>query len=225
MRYVDVDRAEVIPGTGGAATPVIYVIDLPEHPFDVVGAARGLAANVMRVPVRDWDDSLTPWSAPGLREGEKDFGGRAAETLAELTREAISALEERNGLTPARRAICGYSLGGLFSLYAFAQDVRFAACACLSGSLWYPGWIDRLREQDFPGAGRYAYFSLGKKECKAGPRIMRSVQDNTEACAQICRECGCAVDYVLGPGNHMQHHTERLAAGLAALDAFLTAVD
>lgn len=225
MRYVDIERAEVIPGTGGPAAPVAYVIDLPEHPFDVAGAARGLAANVMRVPVRSWDDSLTPWPAPGLRKGEKDFGGRAAETLAELTRAAIPALESRNGLTPARRAICGYSLGGLFSLYAFAQDVRFAACVCLSGSLWYPGWIDHLREREFPGAGRYAYFSLGKKECKAGPRIMRSVQDNTEACAEICRERGCAVDYVLGPGNHMQHHTERLAAGLAALDAFLAVVD
>lgn len=225
MRYVDSERAEVVPGTGGLVAPVVYVIDLPEHPFDVAGAARGLVANVARVPVRSWDDSLTPWPAPGLREGEKDFGGRAAETLAELVCEAIPTLEERHGLVPALRAICGYSLGGLFSLYAFTRDARFSACACLSGSLWYPGWVDRLREREFPGAGRYAYFSLGKKERGAGPRVMRSVQDDTEACAQICRERGCAVDYVLGPGNHMQHHTERLAAGLAAVDAFLAAVD
>ncbi|WP_455136855.1 alpha/beta hydrolase-fold protein [Thermophilibacter sp.] len=225
MRCVDVGRAEAMLGSGGLAAPVVYVIDLPEHPFDVAAAARGLAANVVRVPVRDWCDSLTPWPAPGLREGEKDFGGRAAETLAELTREAIPVLEERYALVPVRRAICGYSLGGLFSLYAFARDARFSACACLSGSLWYPGWVDYLRDLPLDGAGRYAYLSLGKKECKAGPRVMRSVQDNTEACARVCRERGCAVDYVLGPGNHMQHHTERLAAGLAALDAFLLAVD
>lgn len=42
-----------------------------------------------------------------------------------------------------------------------------------------------------------------------------------EACAQVCRERGCEVDVTVGPGNHMQHHTERLAAGLATLDAFL----
>ena len=50
---------------------------------------------------------------------------------------------------------------------------------------------------------------------------MRSVQDDLEACADMLRGSGCAVDLVVGPGNHMQHHTERLAAGLKALDAQL----
>lgn len=219
MDYVDVEHAELVAGTGGHDGQVTYVIDLPEHPFDVATAAKGLAAHVMRVPVYAWNDSLTPWPAPGLHAGDADFGGKAATTLAELANEAIPLLEARFRLTPTRRAICGYSLGGLFALYAFTRDARFDACVCLSGSLWYEGWLDYLRAQSFEGAGRYVYFSLGKKECKAGPRIMRSVQDNMEACAEMCRERGCAVDYVLGPGNHMQHHTERLAAGLSALDS------
>ena len=153
--------------------------------------------------------------------GQAGEGCAWATTLRELTCEAIPALEARFGLAPARRAICGYSLGGLFSLYAFTQDVYFSACACLSGSLWYPGWVDHLRKATLAGAGRYAYFSVGKKERKAGPPIMRTVQDDMEACAQVCRERGCEVDVTVGPGNHMQHHTERLAAGLATLDAFL----
>ena len=223
VEHVDAVSTGALVGSCGAAAPVIYVIDSSEHPFDVATAARGIAANVVSVPVRSWGDALTPWPAPGLRPGERDFGGDAAQTLAELVERVIPAVEARFGLAPVRRAVCGYSLGGLFSLYAFAQDARFAACACLSGSLWYEGWVDYLRRAAFDGAGRYAYFSLGKKESKAGPAIMRSVQDDTETCAHICRERGCTADFVLGPGSHMQHHTERLAAGLAALRAFLTA--
>lgn len=221
MGYIELERAELLPGSAGAGGPIIYVIDLPEHPFDLATAARRCAANVVRVPVRVWNDSLTPWPAPGVRPDDPPFGGEAAATLAELEDEVAPALEVRYDLTPARRAICGYSLGGLFSLYVFVRDARFAACACLSGSVWYEGWLDYLRAQPLEGAGRYAYFSLGKKESKAGPRIMRTVQDRMEACADFCRERGCAVDLVLGPGNHMQHHSERLAAGLATLDAFL----
>lgn len=221
MAYIDERGATVLAGTAGASAPVIYVIDLPEHPFDIATAARGCAATVLRVPVRAWGESLTPWPAPGVHPGDPAFAGGAATTLAELTEEVAPALEARLGLTPTRRAICGYSLGGLFALYAFARDARIAACACLSGSVWYEGWMDYFSAAPIAGAGRYVYFSLGKKECKAGQRIMRTVQDNMETCAAICRARGCAVDVVLGPGNHMQHHTERLAAGLAALDAFL----
>lgn len=219
MEYVDVEHAELIAGAGGECAAIVYAIDLPEHPFDLAAAARGLTANVLRVPVRAWSESLTPWPAPGPHPDDTDFGGKAAITLSELVDEAIPALEERYRLVPARRAVCGYSLGGLFALYAFARDARFAGCACLSGSLWYEGWVDYLRKQPFEGAERYVYFSLGRRESKAGPRIMRSVQDNMETCAGLCRERGCTVDVVLSPGNHMQHHTERLAAGLSALDA------
>lgn len=215
------DGAELLPGPNDSSPSVIYVVDLAERPFGLAAAARGLGSAVVRVPVRCWGDSLTPWPARGLRPGEPDFGGRAATTLRTLVDEAVPALESRFALEPARRAICGYSLGGLFSLYAFARDATFSACACLSGSLWYPGWVDRLRVLPFEGEGRYAYFSIGKKERRAGPPVMRTVQDDLETCARICRERGCAVDVAIGPGGHMQHHTERLAAGLAALDAFL----
>ena len=63
---------------------MIYVIDSPEHPLPVAEAAEGLRSRVTSVPVADWGDALTPWSAPALRPGEKDFGGRADKTLASL---------------------------------------------------------------------------------------------------------------------------------------------
>ena len=191
---------------------MIYVVDSQEHPLDVAAAAKGLRSRVVSVPVAEWGDALTPWPAPALRLGEKGFGGHADETLALLA----AALDH----APGPHAICGYSLGGLFALYAFAREPRLSACACLSGSVWYEGWIDWLRANAPEGSGRYAYFSVGKKEKRAGLPF-RHVEEDLAACADILSERGCMVDVTLGPGNHMQHVAERLSSGLAALDAFL----
>ena len=191
---------------------MIYVVDSQEHPLDVAAAAKGLRSRVVSVPVAEWGDALTPWPAPALRLGEKGFGGHADETLALLA----AALDH----APGPHAICGYSLGGLFALYAFAREPRLSACACLSGSVWYEGWVDWLRANAPEGSGRYAYFSVGKKEKRAGLPF-RHVEEDLAACAEILRARGCAVDVTLGPGNHMRHVAERLSAGLAALDAFL----
>lgn len=135
---IRLDEVELIAGSGGAHAPLICVIDLPEHPFPIEAAATGMVANVARIPVHDWDDALTPWKAEGLRPGQT-FGGHAAATAAELTGVVIPKLTAREGISPEKLAICGYSLGGLFALWAFVNDARFAACACLSGSVWYPG--------------------------------------------------------------------------------------
>ena len=190
---------------------MIYVIDSPEHALPATEAAAGLGSGVTSLLVANWDDVLTPWPAAALRPGEEDFGGRADETLASL-----SGLLDRE---PGSHAICGYSLGGLFALYAFVREARLCACACLSGSVWYEGWVDWLRANAPDCSGRYAYFSVGKKEKRAGLPF-RHVEEDLAACAEILRARGCKVDVSLGPGNHMQHVGERLAAGLAALDAF-----
>jgi predicted alpha/beta superfamily hydrolase len=131
-------------------------------------------------------------------------------------------MEQARGLEPNARAICGYSLGGLFALYALTHASAFTACACLSGSVWYEGWVEHLRELDLDLSGRFAYLSLGTKERRAARPLLKTVQDRMEACAEILRERGAEVEYRMGPGNHLQHIPERYAAGITALDAFLT---
>ena len=217
-----IEPGEVQVGAGGVAAPIIYIVDAPEHPFEIGEVAAGATCSIAKVPVANWNDNLTPWPAPGLYRGEPDFGGNAAQTLAELCDNVIPALEHDAGLRPSKRAICGYSLGGLFALYAFAHRARFDACACLSGSVWYEGWVEHLRGLDLDGAGRFAFLSVGTKEKRAALETLRRVQDNMAQCADILREHGCAVEYVIGPGNHLSFIPERFAAGLGALDAFLT---
>ncbi len=211
--------------TNATSSPLVYVIDSLEHPFcseGLVSLAQRLAVDIAIVPIAHWGDALTPWPAAGLYRGERDFGGQGATTLERLVNEVAPAIEAAEGLRPASRAVCGYSLGGLFALYALTHGDFFEACACLSGSVWYEGWVEHLRAMDVDLTGRYAFLSLGTKERRAARPILKTVQDRMEQCADVLRARGCQVEYRLGPGNHMQHISERLEAGLVALDGFLT---
>ncbi len=212
-------------GIAGPCAPAIYVIDAPEHPLDLAGLLDARSSNVVGVPIRDWGNSLTPWPAAGLYRGEPDFGGNAHKTLSELCEHTIPLVEHRERLRPSSRAICGYSLAGLFSLFALLHSDSFSACACLSGSVWYEGWVDHLRSADFDLTGRFAFLSLGTKEKRAARPILHGVQDNMEDCARILEAHGCTICYQTGPGGHMQFVSERFVAGLRALDEWLCSAD
>lgn len=220
MEHLEVGSIRVRTVDTEPGSPVIYLIDAPEHPTDLDAIADGCRSVVVSLPVRDWAVSLTPWPAPGLRRGSADFGGRANETLGEVAA-AIGDIERGHGLSPTRRAICGYSLAGLFSIYAFARSGLFAAFASVSGSVWYEGWADWLRALPLDGTGRFAYLSVGSREKHAPNPRMRSVEADMLACADILRQDGCEVVTEVGPGSHFQHQTERLAAAITALDSFL----
>lgn len=223
MDHVDIAHRRVYAGTSGPSAPVIYLIDSPEHPFDATTLQQERTATIVTVPVTDWNAALTPWQASGIYRGEPNFGGQGQRTLSELVGTLIPAVEADEGLSPTGRAICGYSLGGLFALYALTHCEAFVACACLSGSVWYEGWVEHLGELPLDLAGHFAYLSIGTKERKAARPILKTVQDRMEQCVGILQQAGCQVEYRTSPGNHMQHVSARLAAGLSALDAFLAA--
>ena len=187
----------------------IYFIDSPEHPFDLSKVPANLGCEVVKVPVADWNDALTPWPAPGLRHREP-FGGHADATLGAL-------LERVASDDPRACAIAGYSLGGLFALYAFTRSDRFDAAASLSGSLWFDGWNDYLAGAAFPGAGRFAYLSLGTKEKRGMRERLKTVEDETRRTEALLRAAGVDTEFALTPGAHFDHVPDRIAAGFVAL--------
>ena len=210
-------------GSGGESSSVIYAIDLPEHPFDLAEAVSGLHANVITVPVCNWDQSLTPWEAPALYREQSDFGGEAAATLQQLITETIPQTEAQYGLHPAQRALAGYSLGGLFTTWAFLQNDTFAAMASLSGSLWFPGWMEYCQHlcKSLSLQNRFAYFSVGTGEKRASSATFRQVEANTQQTAELFEAVGAKVVFRTSPGKHFDHVTERWTAGFKALDSWL----
>lgn len=224
---MDIERFKALHISAEHDAPVIYVIDSAEHPFDIAACASAIASTVVSIPVRDWNAALTPWPAAGFYESDPWFEGRGGQTLESLCAHVIPAIESELDIAPKKRAVCGYSLGGLFALYAFVGRPAFDACACISGSLWYEGWMAYLRGLDLKDNERvmrgFAFFSVGKKERKSGLPLFRCVEENMGECARILEACGCRTNVVVGPGNHMQHIPERFGAALSALDEFLLA--
>ena len=75
------------------------------------------------VPVKSWNDELSPWEAPAVW-GIESFGGNAADTLRFLTEQVIPTLKQQFALPENVRIILGgYSLAGLFALWALHRTV------------------------------------------------------------------------------------------------------
>lgn len=128
----------------------------------------------------DWNDVFSPWPAPALNKKSAPFTGGAVKTLVRLRDEIMPAVAAGFDV-PADREhnmIMGYSLAGLFALWAFLETGIFGSCASCSGSLWYDGFTDRLPEYRTPPHSR-VYLSLGSREENAGPERMRAVGDAT----------------------------------------------
>lgn len=199
------------------ADQCIYYLGMQQMADDMQAALVRFDCPVVLVCINDWDNDLTPWPAKGLYPGDPDFKGDAPKTLDALTEVVIPTIERAEGLSPSVRAIAGYSLAGLFSVYAFANSTVFEHVASMSGSFWYEGWIDYLQGLHLDKSGASAYFSLGDKESRARERILHSVQANTDRTAEILESWGVSVQNRLVPGSHFDNVTNRILAGLAAL--------
>ena len=131
------------------------------------------------LPVESWNDELSPWKAPAVW-GKESFGGNAAGTLRFLTEQAIPTLKQQFALPENVRIILGgYSLAGLFALWASTQTDLFYGVAAASPSVWFPGWMEF--EQQHPIQAQHVYLSLGDKEERAKNLTMAAVGDNIRA--------------------------------------------
>lgn len=131
------------------------------------------------VPVKSWNDELSPWEAPAVW-GKESFGGNAAGTLRVLTGQVIPTLKQRFALPENVRIILGgYSLAGLFALWASTQTALFSDVAAASPSVWFPGWMEF--EQQHPIQAQCIYLSLGDREDRTRNATMAAVGENIHA--------------------------------------------
>ena len=131
------------------------------------------------VPVMNWNDELSPWEAPAVW-GKQGFGGNAADTLHFLTEWVIPTLKQQFNLPENIKIILGgYSLAGLFALWASTQTNLFCGIAAASPSVWFPGWMEF--EQQHPIQTQHVYLSLGDKEEHTKNPVMAAVGDNIRA--------------------------------------------
>lgn len=205
----------LISGSRRLHAPCIYYLGLSQELTATEETLASLGCSVVYIVVDDWDNLLTPWPAKNLYAKDPDFQGKAPEFLRTLIDGLIPAIEKEEDLSPDRRAIAGYSLAGLFSVYAFANCDVFDCVVSMSGSFWYEGWVEYVSALDLDKHSRQAFFSLGDKEKKSREKILHSVQRNTEATIEVLERWGVDVQYRLVPGGHFDHVSDRILDGLS----------
>ena len=98
-----------------AGAPVVYLLgDVADNSPVQVPEGVGL----VNVGVDLWEENFSPWCAPRVFAKGPNFGDGAQKTLDALINQVIPWTESELSEPPAYRVLVGYSLAGLFSLWA-----------------------------------------------------------------------------------------------------------
>lgn len=197
---------------------ICYVI-LPEklkeseHQW-LVSMAGKHSSNFVIISGVNWETDLTPWKAPGLKGGE--FAGRAKYFLEMLKSDLFFNLEISLRITKPERSIVGVSLSGLFAVWASMSLLIFKAVGSVSGSLWYDGFLEWMKEHMDSMADRY-YFSLGDKEREGKNKRLASVEEATLEAVELLKSAGKEVFFEYNEGNHFGPLIERIEKAITNL--------
>ena len=159
--------------------------------------------------VENWNDELSPWEAPAVWE-KQGFGGNAADTLRFLTEQVIPTLKQQFHLPENVKIILGgYSLAGLFALWASTQTNLFYGIAAASPSVWFPDWMEY--EQLHPVQAQRVYLSLGDQEERTRNPVMAAVGDHIRSLHHRLTERGADCTLEWNNGGHFKDSDLRTA--------------
>lgn len=215
-----------------AGAPVVYLLgDMADNsPVQVP-----VGVSLVHIGVDLWEENFSPWCAPRVFAKGLNFGDGAQKTLDTLINHVIPWTESELTDPPTYRVLVGYSLAGLFSLWAgVSQQVArgcqhdataphvdapaatFQRIGAVSGSFWFPGLLDYVDQQLSGGVVglTHAYLSLGDREARTpNPQIMH-VRENAELLASKLESVGITSTFELNRGNHFQNVEGRMQKAL-----------
>lgn len=154
--------------------------------------------------VENWNDDLSPWKAPAVFKTE-DFCGGASKTLENIV--ALCADKNR------KYYIGGYSLAGLFALWAACQTDIFSGVAAASPSVWFPGFIDYMKT--YKMKSQNVYLSLGDREEKTRNPVMAQIGNCIKEEYRCLLENGINCILEWNKGNHFKEADIRTAKAFA----------
>ncbi|WP_346683863.1 alpha/beta hydrolase [Anaerostipes butyraticus] len=204
-----------------ADAPVIYLNTVMEEGndkiYEILKQQECPEVTLITISGLDWNHDMTPWDAPPISKNAEPCTGGADEYLNFMTKTIVPEAERRITGKISWRGLAGYSLAGLFAVYALYQTDLFSRAASISGSLWFPGIIDYVFSHEMAKEPECIYFSVGSKESRTRNPYMKTVRKNTEQIERFYREKGIQTVFQLNPGNHFQNAAERTAAGIGWL--------
>ena len=198
---------------GDPKVPVCLIQPVDDHDlegirneYEKIRELTGMDFCLTAIKVNDWNKDLSPWEAPAVF-GIENFGDGAADTLKEI----LSLCTDKD----KKYYIGGYSLAGLFSLWAIAQTDRFEGVAAASPSVWFPDFLDYIRERK--PLCKKIYLSLGDKEEKTRNPVMATVGDKIRELDSFLAQQGfdCVLEW--NEGNHFKDFDIRTAKAFASV--------
>ena len=198
-------------GDPASANILIQMVDdhdlsVIENEAKAIQAEAGDDFRLVALKVDDWNRDLSPWKAPAVF-GNEDFGDGAEETLAKVL--------EETGDPEKTYYIGGYSLAGLFALWAVYRTDRFRGAAAASPSVWFPGFVKYMGENTV--RAEEVYLSLGDREEKTRNQVMSTVGECIRAGHETLREQGVTCTLEWNQGNHFKDPDLRTAKAFAWL--------
>ena len=209
-----------------AGAPIVYLLgDVADN--SPIQVPEGVS--LVNIGVDLWEENFSPWCAPRVFAKGPNFGDGAQKTLDTLINQVIPWTESELTEPPAYRVLVGYSLAGLFSLWAGVSQQVVCGCqpdnvptptfqriGAVSGSFWFPGLLDYVdRQLSGEAVGpTHVYLSLGDREARTpNPQIMH-VRENAELLASKLKNAGITSTFELNRGNHFQNVEGRMQKAL-----------
>ncbi|MBR3245911.1 MAG: esterase [Parasporobacterium sp.] len=171
-----------------------------ENEFKAIISSCGRNVHLIAVRIDGWNSDLSPWEAPAVF-GKENFGSGASETLGELLK--LCRDKSRSYY------IGGYSLAGLFAIWAVYQTDVFRGAAAASPSMWFPGFAEYMKKNEIKTDT--VYLSLGDREEKTRNPIMATVGDRIREAHVLLKERGVNCILEWNEGNHYRDADLRTA--------------
>jgi predicted alpha/beta superfamily hydrolase len=217
LRFTSAGKTVEVYKALSPARPIVYLNTFAGEGGRVYEALRTAGCpdfTLAAVSGLDWDRDMAPWDAPPITKNDSPCTGGADEYLRTLTEDILPAAERLIPGGISWRGIAGYSLAGLFAVYSLFRTKLFSRAASMSGSLWFPGFLDFVASGETLSLPEHIYFSLGDREAKTRNPYLSSVQERTERIEALFADRGADTVFELNAGNHYQNAEGRTAAGI-----------
>lgn len=170
--------------------------------------------NLLSIGNLRWDEELSPWPSEPVVMKNDHFTGEADSLVSLIGQTILPWAFEQLEAEPETLVMAGYSMGGLFSLYAPYRMDGISKVVCASGSLWYPGWINYALDHSMKQKPEAICFSLGRKEIQTRNPYLQTTGKVMEELVRHYSSEGIDCRFLWNPGDHFVDVPERLARDL-----------
>ena len=199
--------------------PLIVIPSFKDNSLDLKKEIEKLTDkdfSLLTIYVSDWNNDLSPYVASSIFKGTSDFKGNA-DSFLDYVLILIKKVILKEKVKPIYKALTGYSMAGLFAIYTLFKTNEFLKVGSVSGSLWYPLFIEFVKNNEVLHGISTFYMSLGDKEKKTSNKIMSQVETNSLIIFERIKPQFNNSKFELNSGNHFKDEDLRIAKCISYL--------